>query len=172
LRAAGEELRPGPPKQEGMVRWIDGFYGGLIAGVTSAAFFTIVAVAWLHDASFSGWFAQIALALPPFHGAPPTWALTGLGVVLYLIVAVGFGIVYALAAGRLPSMLRAPTSVVWGLGYGLLVWWLLNDVVAPVSGAIVTQPLWVGLAGAVLGYGVVLSELTTMAARRGARSAP
>src|SRR5665213_2148298 len=127
------------PKNKAMVRWIDGFYGGLIAGVTSAAFFAAVAVAWLHEASFSGWFAQIA---------------------------------HALAAGRLPSMLRAPTSVVWGLGYGLLVWWLLNDVVAPISGAIVTQPLWVGLAGAVLGYGVVLSELTAMAARRGARFAP
>jgi len=35
-----------------------------------------------------------------------------------------------------------------------------------VSGAVVTEPVWVGLLGTVLFYGVVLSEATTMALRR------
>ncbi|HTD36401.1 MAG TPA: hypothetical protein VK669_02710 [Candidatus Limnocylindrales bacterium] len=155
-----------PPKDTMMVRWIDGFYGGLIAGVMSAIFHALVSVAWLHDMTLSELFAQVAQALPPFHGAPPSWALVGLGVVLWLLVAVAFGILYALLARHVRSMWRAPGSVVWGLCYGLLVWWLINDVAVPVSGAVVTEPLWVGLLGTVLFYGVLLSEATTMALRR------
>jgi hypothetical protein len=155
-----------------MIRWIDGFYGGLIAGVTSALFYLIVTAAWLHDTTPGGFFAQIAQALPPFHGAPPLAPLVALGIVLYFLVAAAFGIVYATLARRLPSMWRAPTSVVWGLCYGLLVWWILNDVVVPVTGAVVDRPLWEGLVGTVVFYGVVLSELTTVAHRRGAGASP
>ena len=154
-----------------MVRWIDGFYGGLVAGVTSALFYAVVAVAWLHETTLDGFFAQPALALPPFHGAAVSWALTGLGIVLYLALAAVFGIVYALLATRLPSMWRAPGSVAWGLLYGLLVWWAINDVLVPVTGAVTVQPLWEGLLGTVLFYGVVLSEMTTVAYRRGASAA-
>jgi uncharacterized membrane protein YagU involved in acid resistance len=149
-----------------MVRWIDGFYGGLLAGLTSALFFTLVTVAWLHDGSLGGFFAQIAQALPPFHGAPESWALVGLGVVLYFLMSAAFGILYAAMAQRLPSMWQAPTSVAWGLFYGLLVWWLLNDVIVPLTGAVVVQPLWEGLVGTVVFYGVVLSEITAVAQRR------
>ncbi|HEX3466238.1 MAG TPA: hypothetical protein VHS78_19475 [Candidatus Elarobacter sp.] len=149
-----------------MVRWIDGFYGGLIAGVTSAIVHALVSVAWLHDVSLSELFAQVAQALPWFHGAQPSWALVGLGVVLYLLLAVAFGIVYALLARRIGSMWRAPGSVVWGLCYGVLVWWAINDVLVPVSGAVVIEPIWAGLVATVVFYGVVLSEATTMAIRR------
>ncbi len=50
-------------------------------------------------------------------------------------------------------MWRAPTSVLWGVGYGLFVWWALNDVAVPVSGAVNVQPLWEGLVGTVVCYG-------------------
>ena len=153
-----------------MVRWIDGFYGGLIAGVTSALFYAVVAVAWLHDVTVSELFAQVAQALPPFHGTPAAWPLVGLGVVLYLLLAIAFGVVYSLLARRIGSMWRAPGSVVWGLCYGLLVWWVISDVLVPVFGAVDTRPLWVGLVGTVLFYGVVLSEATTMALRRAGAS--
>jgi uncharacterized membrane protein YagU involved in acid resistance len=155
-----------------MVRWIDGFYGGLIAGVTSALFSLIVSVGWLHDTTPGSFFAQVAQALPPFHGAPPLPPLVVLGFALYLLVAAAFGIVYATLARRLPSMWRAPTSVMWGLCYGLLVWWILNDIVVPVTGATVDRPLWEGLVGTVVFYGIVLSELTTVAHRRGAGASP
>ncbi|MBV8644436.1 MAG: hypothetical protein JO225_11030 [Candidatus Eremiobacteraeota bacterium] len=154
-----------------MVRWIDGFYGGLIAGVTSALFYALVAVAWLHDDTFAGFFAQPALALPAFRGAQPSFVTAALGIVLYLLLGAAFGIVYAQFARRLPSMWQAPTSVAWGLCYGLFVWWVLNDVLVPLTGAVVLQPLWQGLVGTILFYGVVLSELTTMAHRR-ASAAP
>ncbi len=155
-----------------MVRWIDGFYGGLVAGGTSALFYAVVAVAWLHDITLGAFFAQVAQALPPFHGAPESLPLVVLGLVLYLLLAAAFGIAYATLARRLPSMWRAPTSVLWGLAYGLLVWWILNDVLVPIMGIANIQPLWEGLVGTVLFYGVVLSELTTLAHRREAGVAP
>jgi hypothetical protein len=155
-----------------MVRWIDGFYGGLIAGGTSALFYAVVAVGWLHDVTFGSLFGHVAEALPPFRGAPESAPLVGVGVVLYLLLAAAFGIAYASLARRLPSMWRAPSSVMWGLAYGLLVWWLLNDVLVPLTGVVNVQPLWEGLVGTVVFYGVVLSELTTLAHRREAGVAP
>jgi hypothetical protein len=155
-----------------MVRWIDGFSGGLIAGVTSASFYLIVSAAWLHDTTPGGFFAQVAQALPPFHGAPPLPPLVVMGIALYFAVAAAFGVVYATLARRLPSMWRAPTSVVWGLCYGLLVWWILNDIVVPATGSTLDRPLWEGLVGTVVFYGIVLSELTTVAHRRGAGASP
>jgi hypothetical protein len=170
-RPPGAGSRANLPTIPVMVRWIDGFYGGLIAGTTSALFYALVAVAWLHEFTLGGFFAQPAQALAPFHGAPASLPLAGLGAVLYLLTAAAFGIVYTLLARRLPSMWRAPTSVMWGLFYGVLVWWALNDVLVPVTGAVSEQPLWVGLLGTVIFYGVVLSELTTLAHRREASAA-
>jgi hypothetical protein len=149
-----------------MVRWSDGLYGGLIAGLTSAIFYAVVAVAWFREATLGGFFAQPAQALPPFHGAPESALLATFGFVLYLLTAGFFGVVYALLARRLPSMWRAPTSVLWGIAYGAVVWWILNDVAVPASGAVNVQPLWQGLVGTVVFYGMVLSELTTVAHRR------
>src|ERR1700736_153818 len=97
---------PGGELRRAMVRWIDGFYGGLIAGGTSALFYAVVAVAWLHDISFGALFAQVAQALPPFHGAAVSTPLVALGIVLYLLAAAAFGIAYASLARRLPSMGR------------------------------------------------------------------
>jgi uncharacterized membrane protein YagU involved in acid resistance len=155
-----------------MVRWFDGLYGGLIAGVTSAAFYAVVAVAWLHETSLAGFFAQVAQALPPFHGAPVEPVVVTLGVVLYFLLAAAFGIVYAALARRMPSMWRAPTSVLWGAAYGLLVWFVLNDVLVPLTGAVDVQPIWEGMVGTIVFYGIVLSELTTLAHRRALEPAP
>jgi hypothetical protein len=155
-----------------MVRWIDGVYGGLIAGVTSALFYMIVTVTWLHDTTAGGFFAQIAQALPGLHAAAPAAPLIALGIVLYFAGAFAFGLIYIAVARRTPSMWRAPTSVLWGLSYGLLVWWILNDVVVPEVGAAVDHPIWETLTGTIVFYGVVLSELTTLAYRRRAGASP
>ena len=149
-----------------MVRWIDGFLGGLIAGATSAAFNAIVSVAWLHDLTLGELFAGVAQALPPFHAAPGSPPLVALGVVLYLLVGGAFGVGYAALARRLPSTYLPPTSLAWGASYGLLVWWVLKDILVPLTGATDIQPLWEGLAGTIACYGIVLSELTALAHRR------
>ena len=153
-----------------MVRWSDGLFGGLLAGTTSALFYALVAVV-LKEYTIPAFFAQIAQALPPFHAAPAAGPIVALGVVLHFAVAAGFGIAYAMLARRFPSMWHAPTSVMWGCSYGLLVWWCINDVVVPISGAVDVQPLWEGLVGTVLFYGVVLSEYTTVAHRGKAAAA-
>jgi hypothetical protein len=155
-----------------MLRWYDGLFAGSIAGVTSAVFYAVVAVAWLHETTLAGFFAQVAQALPMFHRAPVALPVIVLGVVLYLLLAAAFGMAYAALARTMPSMWRAPTSVLWGIGYGLLVWWVLNDVLVPLSGAVNIQPIWEGMIGTILFYGVVLSELTTLAHRRGLEAAP
>jgi len=155
-----------------MVRWVDGVAGGAGAGLTSAGFFAAVPVAWLHETSLSAFFAQLAQALPPFHGAPVSPPLVALGLALHFAVAIGFGVMYVALARKLRSMWRAPTSVLWGVGYGMAVWWMLNDVAVPVTGAVNVQPLWEGLVGTVVCYGLVLSELTTLAYRRRVSTAP
>jgi hypothetical protein len=155
-----------------MVRSMAGLWRGLVAGLTCAAFYAIVSVAWLGETSLPAFFAQLAQALPPLHNAAATPGVVALGVALHFAIAAAFGLAYAALASRLRSMWRAPTSVIWGIGYGAFVWWLLNDVAVPVSGATNVQPLWEGLVGTILFYGVVLSELTTVAYRRQAVLAP
>ncbi len=49
---------------------------------------------------------------------------------------------------------------------------MINDVLVPLTGAVQAQPLWEGLVGTVIFYGVVLSEMTTVAHRREASAAP
>jgi len=149
-----------------MARWSYGLYGGLIAGVTSALFYAVVSVAWLHETTLGTFFAQIAQALPPLHAVPAAPPVVALGVVLHFVIAGAFGVVYGLLAARVGSMRRAPTSLLWGLAYGLVVWWLLNDVIVPVLGADNVQPLWEGLLGTLVFYGVVLSEATAVVTRR------
>ncbi len=155
-----------------MVRWSYGLYGGLIAGLTSALFYAVVTVAWLHEATLGGFFAQIAQALPPLHAAPAAAPVVGLGVVLHFLLAGGFGLVYGLLALRFGSMRAAPASLLWGLGYGLVVWWVLTDVLVPLTGAQNAQPFWEGLLGTVVCYGLVLSEATATLSRREAGGAP
>jgi hypothetical protein len=157
------------PNTMEMVRWWDGVYGGLTAGLTSAGFYALSAAVWLHDESPAAPFLQIVRALPGLHGVTGRGpALAGAAV--YVVTCAVLGILYGLLARNVRSMWRAPTSVLWGLAYGSFVWWLLTDVAVPLLGAVDMRPLWEGLVGTVVFYGVVLSEITTMARRRAVAS--
>src|SRR5580658_427710 len=149
-----------------MVRWIDGLIGGFLAGLTSMAFFTLVGVAWLHETTYGEFFAQTTRLVPALRDASPSVPLSLLGAALYLALSVVLGLIYGGLAARAPSMRQLPTSLVWGLFYGLAVWLLVNDVLGPATGVVSYQPLWEGLVGSILTYGIVLSEFTAMAARR------
>lgn len=148
-----------------MVRWTDGLYGGLLAGITSAAFYVVAANA-LHDPTLDRFLVDVAQTIPPLQHAPESAPLLALGVVLHFLVCAAGGIVYAQLARRFRTMWQAPASVAWGLSYGLFVFWTTNDVLVPLTGARSLQPLWVGLVGTMICYGVVLSEYTTVARRR------
>jgi hypothetical protein len=147
-----------------VVRWSDGFYGGLLAAVISAIFYAIVSA--VTRGSVGVFYADIARALPPLRGTADGAATIIVGAIVYLIVAILFGIIYALLAGRIDSMLHAPTSVLWGIFYGLLTWWVLANVAVPVLGAANLLPAWESIVGCILFYGLVLSEYTTIAYRR------
>ena len=152
-----------------MVQWYDGLFGGLIAAVTSAIFYVVAGM--LSGGTPAGFFADIAQALPPLHNAPESGVIIGLGVVIHFLMAAVFGVGYSVLARRFPSMWHAPTSVLWGLGYGVFVYWAVTDVLVPITGAIDTTPWWVSLVGHTLLYGVVLSEYTTVVHRREASAA-
>lgn len=153
-----------------MVRWSDGLYGGLIAGTTSAAFYVVAANA-LHDPTLDRFLIDVAETIPPLQRAPESGPLLALGVVLHFLVCVVAGIGYALLARHVRAMRQAPMSVAWGLSYGLFVFWAVNDGLVPLSGARSLQPLWAGLLGTTICYGVVLSEYTAVAARRAVAAA-
>ena len=145
-----------------MVRWYDGLFGGLVAGCTVALFYAIVTVAWLHDATLPGFFAEIASGF--IHGqnleANP-WAVA-FGVGVHFCTAAFFGIIYALVAERFRAMWHAPFSVFWGMVFGLVVWFTINDVLVPLLGVTSTLPLWQGLVANTVFYGVVISEYMTI----------
>jgi hypothetical protein len=153
-----------------MVRWIDGLIGGFVAGLTSMAFFTLVGVAWLHETTYGEFFAQTTRLVPALRDASPSPLLTQLGAARNLALSVLLGLVYAGLAARTPSMQRLPTSLVWGIVYGVAVWLLVNEVLVPATGVVSVQPLWEGLVGSIVAYGIVLSEIAAVAARRVALS--
>jgi hypothetical protein len=150
-----------------MVRWIDGLIGGLVAGVLTLVFFTVVAVAWLGEMTLNEFFAQPARLIPQLRGTPPSVALTLVGVLLYLGLSVLLGLVYGRFSATRPSTRRLPTSLLWGTLYGLATWLLVHDVFVPWTGVVDVEPLWEGLVGCVL-FGLVLSEMVAVAGRRSA----
>jgi hypothetical protein len=155
-----------------MVRWSDGLFGGLLAGLVVACFYAIVGSFWVHDLSIAGFFAQIASGI--IHTSQPLdqngWAIA-FGVALHFLLAAVFGIIYSFFARRIPSMWQAPFSVMWGMLYGLIVWFALNAGLVPLLGIESTQPAWEGLVGNTVFFGFVLSEFMTVMHRRQVESA-
>lgn len=148
-----------------MVRWFDGLYGGLLAGGVVAIFYWIVTITLLKETTLPGFFAEIASGILKDRATADNGWAVAFGVCLHFLMAASFGIVYAWFARRVPAMWHAPTSVFFGLGYGLLVWFAISDVIVPVFGVVTTQPLWVGLVANTIFYGFVISEFMTVAHR-------
>lgn len=149
-----------------MVRWSDGLYGGLIAGVVSALFFIIVGQQVDHDAVFGDYFVRFADAV--FGSRAEGLGMMALifGIVLYFIAAAIFGILYALVANSFRPTWKAPTSILCGITYGFVMYFVVEDVLVPVLGVTSYQPLWEGLVGNVFFHGIVISEFITIAIRR------
>lgn len=151
-----------------MVRWSDGFFGGLIAGCLSALYFVIVGTLIVHDTSFTDFFAKIAGAIPMLNGKAGNLGAVSvlLGIAVHFLIAAIFGIVYAIIAARVKASWTAPTSVLCGITYGLLVYFMVYDVFVPVLWVSNSMPTWESILGTVLFFGLVLSEYITIAHRR------
>ena len=149
-----------------MVRWSDGLIGGLIAGVISALFFIIVGQQIDHEAVLGDYFVRFANAV--FGSRAESLGSFALlfGLFLYSVAAAIFGILYGLVAAGFRPMWKAPTSVLCGITYGFIMYFVVEDVLVPVLGVTSYQPLWEGLVGNVLFHGIVISEYITIAFRR------
>lgn len=149
-----------------MVRWSDGLYGGLIAGLVSALFFLLVGTVIDHQTVFGDYFVEFAAGIfgPKILGLP--LLALGFGLFLHFIAAAFFGICYALVAARFKPMWTAPTSVLCGFTYGLLMYFVAEDVAVPILRVTSYTPTWEALLGFVLFFGLVMSEYITIAHRR------
>lgn len=149
-----------------MVRWSDGLYGGLIAGLVSALFFLFVGLTILHEPVIGDYFVRFAIGIfGPRIAALPIIALL-FGLFLHFLSAAVFGIFYASMAARFKPSWTAPTSVLCGITYGLFMYFITEDVAVPMLRVISTTPLWIALLGNVFFHGVVISEYITIAHRR------
>jgi hypothetical protein len=148
-----------------MVRWSDGLYGGLLAGTVVLGFYWLVDMLLLKDSTLSGFFAEIASGFLKSGATPDNLWVVLFGLGLHYLLSGAFGIIYASIARYVRAMWHAPTSVIFGLTFGLIVWFTISDVFVPVFGIAATQPLWVGLVGNTIFYGFVISEFITVAQR-------
>ena len=148
-----------------MVRWSDGLYGGLIAGLVAALFFMLVGVTIDHT-SPGAYFSQFAVGIFGDRAEHLGVITLLFGLFLHFLAAAIFGIVYALIAARFKPMWTAPTSVLCGFTYGLVMYFIVEDVTVPVLHVISYTPAWEALVGNVLFHGLVLSEYITICHRR------
>jgi len=148
-----------------MVRWSDGLYGGLIAGTVVVVFYWLVDMLLLGDSTLPGFFAEIASGILRGAATSDNAWVVAFGITLHFVLSAAFGIIYAFIARFVPVMWKAPTSVLFGLFYGLVVWFVISDLFVPVLGIVSTQPLWVGLVANTIFYGFVISEFITIAHR-------
>ena len=148
-----------------MVRWSDGLYGGLIAGLVSALFFLLAGVTIDH-AQFGDYFIRYAVAI--FGDRAEHFSAIALlfGLFMHFLAAAVFGIFYAMIAARFKPMWSAPTSVLCGITYGLFMYYVVEDVTVPVLHVVSFTPAWEALVGNVLFHGLILSEYVTIAHRR------
>jgi len=149
-----------------MVRWSDGLYGGLIAGLVSALFFMAAGSVVGHEPVLGDYFVRFAVGVfgPRIESLPLLGLLFGL--FMHFLAAAFFGIFYAEMAARFKPAWTAPTSVLCGLTYGFFMFFITEDVAVPVMRVISYTPLWEALLGNVLFHGVVISEYITIAHRR------
>jgi len=134
-----------------MIRWTDGLYGGLIAGVVSAMFFLLVGMGVIHEPVLGRYFVDFAVAI--------------FGSRIENLPAI-FGIFYATLAARFKPAWSAPTSVLCGITYGFFMFFVAEDVMVPLLRVVSYTPAWEGLVGNVVFHGIIVSEYITIAHRR------
>lgn len=152
--------------ERAMVRWSDGLYGGLIGAFVSALFFIIIGSAVEHDAMFGEYFVRFAVGI--FGSKAENIGIIALlfGLFLHFFAGAILGVCYALVAQRVKPMWTAPGSIMSGIIFGFIMFFIAEDVVVPVLHVISYQPAWEGLVGNVFFHGLIVSEYITIAHRR------
>lgn len=149
-------------------RWTTGLYGGLAAGVVFLLFIFVGRGMIFHDTTLSEWFAFLASSVLGPKASSGNLLVVAFGGGLHFLGSAIFGMLYARLSRIFPGMLRTPTSLLWGLGYGVCIWAFLANVVVPVTGMIDTQPTLEAVIGSAVFYGWPISETVAFLAHRGA----
>lgn len=128
--------------------WPPVLAGGLLAGALDI-FYACLFWALKADVPPTRIFQSVAAGLlgeASFQGGTSTAAL---GLFLHFLIACTMALTYYLAARRWPVLVRRPVPC--GIGYGLVLYVLMNHVVVPLSaaGSGSSDPTWIGLTVAV-----------------------
>jgi len=122
--------------------------GGLVAGTLDM---TYACVFWAvrRGVGSERIFQSVAAGLlgkASFEGGASTAAF---GLMLHYFIATTMALVYYLVASHWPRL--QPRPLLWGAGYGLLLYFIMNFIVVPLSAAAPgsKDPLWVSLSIAV-----------------------
>ena len=138
--------------------WALVFAGGLVAATLDLLY---ACVFWRvkSDVPAERIFQSVAAGLlgeASFQGGTAT---AGLGVALHYLIAVSMSVVYYVAARRWALLGQRP--LLYGAGYGLLLYMIMNYIVVPLSaaGPASKDPLWITLsiAAHVLLIGIPIS---------------
>lgn len=140
--------------------------GGLIAGVISSILFIVAGQLADHEVVLGDYFVRFASAIFGDRIVGIPILALGVGIFLYFVAAAVFGILYGVVAANFKPMWNAPTSVLCGMSYGFVLYFVVEDVMVPITGVVSYQPLWEGLVGNVFFHGIVISEYITVAYRR------
>jgi len=108
--------------------------GGLVAAALDAVFAVVAYVFVLHRFSFVGALQYIASGLLGPSAFAGGLAAAALGVVMHLGLALGFSVLFVLAARRLPRLTRGGAALA-GLVYGAVVGATMYFMVVPLTAA-------------------------------------
>lgn len=151
LRQAQTDTRTGTHSNTAGDAAVDGLIGGVIAGIGMALF--LVVVQWLGGESPVQLLTRFSVGTPsPVVGALLHLAVAG-------IYGIGFGILYRFAPRAL-KLARGP-SVVMGVVYGLVVFFLAETILLPGAGSALLAIPAVTFALAHVLYGGVLGWWTS-----------
>ncbi len=149
--------------------WIYVVTGGLIAGTLDIAY---ACVFWAVKANVPARriFQSVAAGLlgdATFEGGAATAAL---GLALHFFIATSMSLAYYLVAIRRPALIRRP--VAYGIGYGLLLYVVMNYIVVPLSAANIgpKDPLWIALT--IVVHALLIGVPIALYARRAVQHGP
>lgn len=125
------------------------FFG--LKGVTPVRIFQSVGAGLLGRASFDG-----------------GWATAALGVFLHFLIAFGVAAVYYAASLRIPALIRH--AVVSGLAYGVVVYFVMNRIVVPLSAAPQAAFSFASFLNGVIGHALFVGLPVALIARRSAKA--
>lgn len=136
-------------------------YGGLAVGVLD--FLEIMIFSWLRGGvpiRVFQYVASGALGRDVYKGG---WKTFLIGVMFHFIVAFGVATVFYAASRFLPMLIRH--AIVCGMIYGVVVYFVMNKIVIPLSAAAKLPFSWAGFLNGIIGHALLVGLPVALIAR-------